>query len=103
MELAALDLDEAQSLFVIAADQGLDRRRLACPAGARQEDVIGCPVGQKGRRIGQELFLLGRIADEVIPFEMREVFDADEAAVVADTEGHELSQFAPTIDCIMMQ
>lgn len=41
MELAALDLDEAQSLFVIAADQGLDRRRLARPAGARQEDVIG--------------------------------------------------------------
>lgn len=70
VELAALDLDEAQALFMIAADQGFDSRRLARPAGTRQEDVIGRPVSQESRRIGQELFFLGRIADEVIPGEM---------------------------------
>ena len=47
VELAALDLDEAQALFMVAADQGFDSRRLARPAGPRQEDVIGRPVSQE--------------------------------------------------------
>ena len=102
-QLAALYLDQAQALSVVAADQGLDGRRLARAAGARQEDVVRFPVGEEGRRIGQELFFLCRVADEVVPFEMREVFDADEAAVVANAEGHELSQLAAAVNCIMMQ
>ena len=57
-EIGLVDFDQAQALRRVFVQAGLDQRRLAGAAGARQQHVVGRPALDELQGIALDLFLL---------------------------------------------